>query len=137
MQFVVNASPFFSALLVGSRALDIIFSDKFKFFTPEFLLSEVIEHEPELIKESGLTKSQWAQLLDLISAEITFVPRERFIDRWDEAEKSTPDPDDVAYLALAFKFKLPVWSDDEKHFKKQSVVKVYTTEEMLELLESL
>ena len=42
-------------------------------------------------------------------------------------------PNDIDFLALALKLKLPVWSNDS-HLKKQSKVIVYSTSELLKSL---
>lgn len=41
--------------------------------------------------------------------------------------------DDVPYLALALFLDIPIWSNDGD-FKEQSLVKVYTTTELLQTL---
>ena len=55
------------------------------------------------------------------------------MDKYGEAKEISPDPDDVPYLALALKLGCAIWSND-KELKKQSVVKVYNTQEILQLL---
>ena len=47
----------------------------------------------------------------------------------EEAEKLTPDPDDMAYFALALKLNCAIWSDDKK-LKEQDKIKVYHTYEL-------
>ena len=43
------------------------------------------------------------------------------------------DIDDAPFLALAMSLNCPIWSNDG-HFKKQHVVKAYTTRELMNLL---
>ncbi len=50
-----------------------------------------------------------------------------------KAEDMAPDPKDVAYLALALKLKVPIWSNDKVLKEKQATVRVYSTEEILNL----
>ena len=52
----------------------------------------------------------------------------------DEAEKISPDPKDVAYLALALRKKIPVWSNDKALKEKQESVRIFTTKEIIDLL---
>jgi len=40
------------------------------------------------------------------------------------------DSDDVLFIATALAFNCPIWSED-KHFKQQDKVKVFTTKELL------
>ena len=54
-----------------------------------------------------------------------------------EANKISPhgeETKDDPYFALALAFNFPIWSD-EGAFRKQSKVKVFTTAELLKLLE--
>ena len=44
------------------------------------------------------------------------------------------DADDAPYLAFAIKMKSPIWSNDQ-HLKKQSIVPILTTREMIELID--
>lgn len=46
------------------------------------------------------------------------------------------DEKDAPILALALQICCPIWSND-KHFKKQKSVKVYTTADLLDLLKSV
>jgi len=72
-------------------------------------------------------------VLNFLEEQIEIIPFEEFEDKYEEAEKISPDPDDVPYLALALKLGCAIWSND-KELKKQSVVKVYNTQEILQLL---
>ena len=48
------------------------------------------------------------------------------------AKRISPDLDDAPYFALALKQKCALWSNDKK-LQEQSAVKVYTTEEIMQL----
>ena len=47
-----------------------------------------------------------------------------------QALQLSPDLKDAPYIALALKLNCPIWSQD-KALKKQSVVKIYSTEELI------
>lgn len=42
-----------------------------------------------------------------------------------------PDPDDVAYVALALKLKCFIWSNDRTLKKELKLIKVFNSEEIL------
>jgi len=44
------------------------------------------------------------------------------------------DEKDTPFLALAMQLNCPIWSND-KHFKEQQVAEVYTTSEIIDLIE--
>jgi len=50
-----------------------------------------------------------------------------------EAEKISPDKKDSDYFALALKFDCAIWTNDKK-LREQERVKIYSTEEINELI---
>lgn len=70
----------------------------------------------------------------VLSWKINFVPTTEFRDFLEEAKSISPDPDDVEYFAPALKLKSAIWSNDNA-LKKQSVVKVFSTPELIKALE--
>jgi predicted nucleic acid-binding protein len=61
------------------------------------------------------------------------IPKEDFEEYLERAEQASPDPKDVPYIALALYLHASIWSNDDA-LKKQSLVKVYTTKELYEML---
>ena len=51
----------------------------------------------------------------------------------EKAEDICPDPKDIVYFALALYLKCGIWSN-EKRLKKQNVVKVYATHDIMKIL---
>lgn len=60
------------------------------------------------------------------------VPLEELIQYVEEAEKITPDPDDVTYFSLALQLHCAIWSNDKK-LKQQNKIKIYSTHELVML----
>ena len=50
--------------------------------------------------------------------------------------KLAPHPKDAEYFALALRFVFPIWSN-EKAFKKQSKVKVFSTSDLVSFLSGI
>ena len=50
-----------------------------------------------------------------------------------DAKTLSPDPDDIDLFALALKLDCPLWAQ-EKAFKKQSVVKIFSTSDLISFL---
>jgi len=55
------------------------------------------------------------------------------LDKIPEAKLLAPHLKDVEYFALALRFDFPIWSN-EKAFKKQSKVKVFSTKDLIAFL---
>ena len=62
------------------------------------------------------------------------VPNEETESFIPEAEKISPDKDDVDYLALALKLGCAIWSNDRELKEKQSIVIVYNSQEVLNMV---
>ena len=134
MEMVIDANILISALIsAAGKTYDLIFNERIKLFSPEFLLEEFEKHKNEILKKSGLSDSDFKLFLSLISSEIGFVSKSEFEKFISEASEITPDPDDTEYVALAMKLKCSIWSND-KRLKGQNKVRVYNTSELLELI---
>jgi len=72
-------------------------------------------------------------VVDVLKNRIALIPLEELLPYLDEAEKISPDPDDVAYIALALKLKCAIWSQDKKLKEKQNKVQVYSTEDLVKM----
>ena len=136
MELVVDANILFSALIKKSTTLELLLNERLSLFAPEFVLREFSKHLVELAGKTGvreqLLKQELARLITL--AKIETIPAGQYAGFLKQAEKISPDPDDLQYLALALYLNCPVWSND-RALKKQPTVKVYSTADLLEELE--
>ncbi|MBI1972937.1 hypothetical protein HYS50_02950, partial [Candidatus Woesearchaeota archaeon] len=90
----------------------------------------------ELMKRTDLNESAFDALLGTLYNKINLVADEAIQPYLEEAKQvmQTIDPDDVQFIAAALAISCDgIWSDD-KHFQKQSRVKVWTTETLLQEL---
>ena len=133
MDLVVDANILFAALIKKSVSYALLFSDRLHLFTPEYVFTEFEEHEEEILEKSERTHEEFFRLLEILKRRIVLVPLEELVPYVEEAEKITPDPDDTEYFALTLKLKCSIWSNDKK-FKKQDKVKVYSTSELIKLI---
>ena len=138
MLLIVDANVVFSVLIKGGKTLDIFILNRakkrFVFVAPEFLMVEVEKHSREIIKKTGLSTDEIGKVLDFLENEIEFVSFEEFEEFYKKAEEISPDPNDVQYFALALKLDGAIWSND-KALKKQFVVDVLSTGEIIRLIE--
>lgn len=129
MKFVIDANPLFSALIKDSFTVNIIVSEDVELFAPEFLFDEFLEHKEEILAKTKRTERELNDLVYDLKKVIRVVPKKEFDPFFEEAKQLTSDEDDVPYLALALKLKIPIWSNDKK-LKTQDKVKVYSTEDL-------
>jgi predicted nucleic acid-binding protein len=98
--------------------------------TTETTLAEVQEYASHLAQKRRLSVD--VVLLALATLPVTTVPREAYASCLAAARKRIGgrDPDDVELLALAIKFGVPVWSNDNDF--ESAGIPWYTTARLLE-----
>ncbi len=133
MELVVDANVLFAALIKESQTRRMILSTGWTFFIPEYLLGEFNRHMGVLTDKTHLTREDLNQLFDefLTTANIRIIPFTEFKRFFKEAERISPDPDDVHYFALAISKHCQIWSNDSR-LKNQDKVKVHSTADLLE-----
>ena len=132
MDLVIDANVVFSALIKDSFTYNLLFNDTFHLFTPEYIFTELEKHKEELMNKTERTTGEFLRLVETLKRRIVIVPLEELIPFIEEAETLTPDPDDMAYFALALKLNCAIWSNDKK-LKEQNKIKVYLTHELSKL----
>lgn len=136
MDFVVDATVVFTGIIGIGATKEIIFSKSVKLHCPEALFNEVDEHKSRIKILSALSSTELEELLIKLKNAIKPFPLSKYEKFLNEANKLISDPDDTEYIALSLSMdKCPIWSNDP-HFKEQSSVKVFTTEELVEYLKS-
>ena len=132
MDLVIDANVLFSALIKESFSYNLLFSGKFHLFTSEYIFTELEKHKEELMNKTERTTEEFFRLVETLKRRIVIVPLEELVPHVKEAEKLTPDPDDMAYFALALKLNCSILSNDKK-LKEQNKIEVYNTHELNKL----
>ena len=133
MKLVVDSSIVFCGLIGAGVTKEIIFLENVKLFSVEYFFDEFEEHKQRVVSLSGLSPDDFNSLFELLKKRIDIIPKGSFDKFLKEANTLISDKDDTEYLALAMASNIPIWSND-RHFKQQSMVKVFTTEELAEYL---
>ena len=129
MDIVIDANALFSTLIKENFSYNLLFSGKFHLFTPEHIFTELEKHKEEIMNKTERTTEEFFRLVETLKRRIVIVPLEELVPYVEEAEKLTPDPDDMAYFALALKLNCAIWSNDKK-LKEQDKIKIYNTHEL-------
>jgi len=138
---VVDTNILVSALIKDhSKNAELIKTGYFKVYFPEYGLKELDRYQAYIKakreKSSQHQSIEYAQ--EFLLKSIQIVPFNLYRQRLNEAFEIMKDIDekDAPILALAMQLNCPVWSND-KHFQKQKAARVYTTADILGLLESI
>ncbi len=135
MELIVDTNIIISCLISPGATCDLVFSGELELYAPEFLLSEIAKHKHEILTRSGLSEDELTVFLALIFTKIKFVSFGEFKNHITKAKEISPDVNDTEYFALALKLSCPIWSND-KELKKQNIVKISSTQELLNNLEN-
>ena len=133
---VVDANILFSFFKKDSLRRELIErlpNYGWKLISPDYVMEELLNEKERIMKFSEIDEISFLFLISLLQRKIETIPKENF-DNWiDEAMKISPHFKDVPYFALALAFNAAIWSD-EKAFKKQNKVKIFSTEELKKIL---
>lgn len=132
MKLVLDSNIIFSALIKKSKTRDVILSDFFELYAPEYIFNEIIKHKELLLRKSKLDQGDFDALLLLLQKHIHLVTKEKYDKKMAIAEDILRNIDitDSPFLALALAFNCSIWSNDG-HFQQQNKVVVYTSKDLM------
>ncbi len=132
MEIVLDNNSLFSIMNPKSVSAYLFASIRSNFIAPEFIKSEFNRYREECLVKSKLSEEQFEMRQEEVEESIEFLEESEYKSFLKKALVSISDEDDVPYLALALLKNSAIWSDD-KDFKEQSLIKVFTTEELLKM----
>jgi len=138
LRIVLNTNPLIAALMKDSTSRNIIKLAPFEFLFPKDALSEIEKYLPYISKKNGLNVDVNRIVLDTILTDVRLIDLKDYEDKLDIARSALAkiDTKDAVFVALCLsKDCLGIWSND-KHLKKQTLVKVFTSEDMCLFIES-
>ncbi|MFO8017457.1 MAG: PIN domain-containing protein [Promethearchaeia archaeon] len=136
MKLIIDTNIIFSGLIRASFTRDILLSIDFTFYLPDYYHTELKKYIPLIREKMGVPLEEVKKTVDLVHEQITFVPEEEYSKKMPEAVKimGQIDEKDVPFIALALSIKNDgIWTND-KHFLKQDKLKVYSTADIIEIL---
>lgn len=133
MNLILDANISFSLMKPSSVASYLFFALRAEFFAPKHIESELDKHNSECLTKSRLSEHEFEIRQMEVKENIKFAEFSEYEDFIKEAIKALHDPEDSPYLALALSVNAAIWSNDQ-HLKQQSLVKVYTTRELIDKL---
>ena len=132
MDLIVDANILFAALIKEGATKELLFNENIHLFAPEFLIEEFSEHKKEILEKTHRSEGEFYEIFKVLQQIINIIPKEYFEDCLEKASEISPDKDDVEYFALALKLNCPIWTN-ETRLGKQDTVKTYRTKELIEI----
>ena len=131
MKLVVDTNILISAIIKKGETRRILFDFGFDFVTPAYSISEIRKHQDEICQKAGTEDMEFEHLLEILFRYVKIINPELYSSYLEEASGLITDSKDVPFLACALAMQCGIWSND-KGFKKQSKVKVWTMKELLD-----
>lgn len=129
---VIDANILFAALIVPGRTEELIISEKTTLYAPSHLFIELEKYADIILTKTHRSRTEYDQVLSYIKKHITIITPSK--NHTVQARNISPDPDDTEYFAVALACKADLWSNDKK-LQEQSLVKVWTTTELIALFD--
>jgi predicted nucleic acid-binding protein len=139
MKLVIDTNRLAAALIKSSVTREIILSDKFDLYSPDYILTEIDNNRDYLIKKAKINENNFEEILLTLLNHIHLVTFKKFKDNYLKAFKIMKDidPDDTPFLALGLSLDADgIWTEDND-FKAQKILKVYSTKDLIEMLDKL
>ncbi len=136
MKVTVDANILFSALLKDGATRRVWFNPGLELFAPAFLLSEFYKYKSYLTKKFSGSGEEFEELLGKLIVQARFVADEELVPFLPAASSLTNDEKDWLYVACALCKNTVIWSND-KGFRNQRRVEVFSTEELIKKTGSL
>ncbi len=133
MKLVVDTNILFTQFWKNSFTKKLFTNRSLELYSPEFALEEIKIHTKEILDKTELDKVEFNRLREELVLLIKFMPLKEYSDLLKNALKLILDKNDVDFLALALKLNCAIWSNDP-HLKQRDQIKVFTTEELFEVL---
>lgn len=133
MNLIIDANILFAALIKEGKTIEILLNPFFNIYAPEFLFEEFGRYKDELLKKTHRTEENFSEILEDLKEIINIIPKEDYNNKIKLGKEISPDENDFYYFALALKLSCAIWSNDKK-LRKQNNVKIYSTEELVQLL---
>ncbi len=142
MKVVVDSNIVFSAMLNPESSIgDIILNsqDTFSFYACEYLREEINDHKDKIIKLTGYSEREYAEVAFLIYKQVDFFSESTIpFEFWQKAADLVRDidMDDIPFVALALFLDLKLWTGDKLligGLTKKGFMNILTTQEILQL----
>lgn len=128
MELVVDTNVVFSLFKKDSFTRRLIEKHNLKLFSPETLIKELDKYCREICSKGKISQGTFKEAEQSVLAIVKILPESK--EQLSKAKSLISDQSDVPFLALSLELnKMPIWSND-KHFKTQSLVRVFSTEEL-------
>lgn len=129
-----TAFSFFKHSSVRKKIIKKLLDKGVKLIAPSFIFEEIYKNREKIKKFSGISDGAFSINLSLLHEFIFSYTEESYSKLIPKVSSLAPHNKDVSYFALSLSLNnCPIWSD-EKAFRKQDKIKIFSTEELLKFI---
>ncbi|MEK6824863.1 MAG: PIN domain-containing protein, partial [Nanoarchaeota archaeon] len=132
MKLVLDNNSLFAIMSPESASSYLFSSIRAKFLAPEFIISELDKYKELCLQKSKLSEHEFEMRQAEVEESIKFFTSSEYVNFLEKSAELISDPNDIDFLALALSKNAAIWSNDP-HLREQSLVNVYTTEDLLKM----
>ncbi len=118
MKVVVDANILFSAFLSdNSQYRDLLFDEKYEFYSPNFVFLEIFKHKEKILKCTKESEEEVYGFLGKILKRVSFVKEGVIsVENYEKANALCReiDENDTPFVALAIELDACLFTGDEK-----------------------
>ena len=137
MELVLDANILVAGFLRAATTRELLLDERLILWAPDYSLTEAeqVLIAPRFRRRLGsVSAAEVRALLTQLTARVRVQPTSTYQQQLADAQRLAPHAEDTPYLALAMRLRLPLWSNDAA-LNTQNAVPVYTTQELLSLLQ--
>ncbi len=135
MFLIIDTNVLFS-FFRKSKVLELVRklrSSGYKLITPDFMYSELLKLEGQILKYSGISTEEFDILLIGLKQVVKSIPKSEYSDFLQEANQISPDKKDAPLFALALSVQGSIWSREPK-LKRQKTIRLLSDEDIIKML---
>ena len=142
MELVLDFNVVFSALYGGNVSIELFMLNhvlrEITFLVPSYFWEELDRKREKLMNITRFSENELDFVLRIIKSQTIEVPVEVFSEKLNEAERLSPGPKDVPYVALALALGVPILTGDLKLRKGlEGKLRAYSPSELLDILKEM
>jgi len=140
MKLVVDANIFLSIAFSKTGFVEDMFLNLFKrlyeYYSPFYVYKEILEWVMKITEKRWFDYFLYKEKVESLLEFVNVVNYDFYKDVVDivKQEVNLIDPKDIDYVALAYKLRSPLWTNDKK-LKKLKCIEVFSTEELMQKFE--
>ena len=101
MDLVIDANILFAALIKKDLTSDLLVSDLFRLYAPEYIIKEFEKYRGYIKRKTERTDEEFDEALNIFRRRIELIPYEEIKPFIKKAREISPDIKDIPYIALA------------------------------------